>query len=233
MPLTSVGAQNASNALQVVHFKLLTTGETDGKSYLWDVYLDPNDGLVRATLFNSSNIALYTDFWKGQQVIRCEGTGRSCADISSQSSSLSAADPQGLGDRVQNFLTQIYADLRDAELWNTGMGAAPRELDIGSDAVYVLAFDTGPYPMYVYVSAATKQVVGIISDIGSKYGAPGGKDAIYPLVDTTSLGSCNPIGYPVIAFLPDNSPNVPNLQAPTPASGGKSPQITTVATCQG
>ena len=123
---------------------------SDGKTYEWDVYWDSPKGLVRAALRNSSNIVLYTDYVKGTQVIRCDPRG-SCEDISSQDQ-LYASDPQRLGDPVLNFYTQIRAYLGDAELWNMGMVPAPPGLGIGSELVYMVAFDDGLYPMTVYVS---------------------------------------------------------------------------------
>jgi hypothetical protein len=228
LPLAAVNPPNAS---QVVHFQLLTTGESDGKTYTWDVYWNPK-GLTRATLLNSSRVPLYTDYAQGTQVTRC-GPQRSCEDISSQPA-LFATDPLQLSGTVTNFLDSINPDLLDGELWNMSMrpAPAPAQLGIGSELVYTLAFDFGLYPMSVYVSAATKQVVGIQSNIGSQYAPPGGKDAAYPLVGSASLGSCSPEGYPLIVYLPDNSANVPNMEAPTPVSGGRPPLIQSVATCQ-
>jgi hypothetical protein len=226
MPLPAVEPPNAS---EVVHFQVLTTGVSDGKTYEWDVYWDSPKGLVRAALRNSSNILLYTDYVKGTQVIRCDPRG-SCEDISTQSL-LYATDPERLGYSVLNFYTQINADVGDAELWNMGQGYAQSGLGIGSELVYMVAFDDGPYPMTVYVSTATNQVVGITSDMGST-NPPGGRDAAYPLVGSAPLSSCSAEGYPLIVYLPDNSPNVPNMKAPTPAAGGRTPQIQPVATCQ-
>jgi Putative zinc-finger len=230
---TPLGAVGAPNAAQVVHFKMLTTGESDGKTYEWEVYWDNLKHLARATLSNSSSGAqLYTDYWNywnGVQVTRCEPQGI-CEDISSEPS-LFATDPSRLSGSVTNFLDyKIIPDLLDGELWNTSMipAPAPSSLGIGNELVYTLAFDDGLYPMSVFVSAATKQVVGITSEVGEQYAPPGGKDAAYPLVGVVPTGGCSPVGYTLIVYLPDNAQN---LKAPPSSSGGKVSHFQTVATC--
>jgi hypothetical protein len=205
---------------RVVHFDMLTTGVTGGRTYKWDVYQDFQSHMVKAALYlNSSNTLLYTDYVNDTHVTRCGPQG-SCADISSGPS----LDPK-LGGRVINFLGQINPLLRDGELWNRGMIPAPPELGIGTGPVITLAYDAGPYPMTVYVSAASRQVLGITSDMGPQATPPGGKDAAAPL--TTS--SCGPVSYPLIVYLP--SSKVPSLQALASFSGGKAAPIQTVATC--
>jgi hypothetical protein len=206
------------NSGAVLHYQVLTTGANNSKSYTWDVYQNGQRGLTKATLYEGSSTSgteLYTDYTNKLQWTRCY-PGPRCVSLPSQPQ----GDPFQLGNKALNFLMYVInPDIGDGELWNLGIFSAPSQLGIGQEPVYHLAYVSGPYPLTVYVSVQGTQVVGVISQVGSQYVAPGGPGAASPLSVTGGGGSCGAVAYPLIAYLPPNSPAGASLTAPEPPSG--------------
>jgi Putative zinc-finger len=225
-----LGTLSVPNDAMVVHFRMQTVGERDGRPYQWDVYWNESTGESRAALYDTTGSGMlgtliYTDYLSGGAVARCPPRGL-CERIPLSSPQV-ANDPFELSTKVQTFLTGINGFIRDAELWNLGgpqTGLAG--YGIGTTALYALAYVSGPYPITVYVYAATLQVAAVISQINLAGSiTPGSKNGQPPL---TSLGGCA-VSYPLLVFLDPHSLNLyPDLQA---ADVGNQPSMPTVATC--
>jgi hypothetical protein len=236
-PLGTISVPNNS---MVVHFRVQTVGERDGRPYQWDVYSNESKGESRAALYVTTGSGtlgtlIYTDYLSGGAVARCPPIGL-CEAIPLSSPEV-ANDPFDLSTKVQTFLSSINGDIRYAELWNlggpqTGLAGYPQTelagLGIGTTALYALAYVSGPYPITVYVYAATLQVAAVISQINLAGSiTPGSKSGQYPL---TYLGEGCAVSYPLLVFLDPHSLNLyPDLQA---ADVGNQPSsMPTVATC--
>lgn len=229
-PYQPLGTISVPNNPMVVHFRMQTVGERDGRLYQWDVYWNESKGESKAALYDTTGSGtpgnlIYTDYLSGAVVARCPPRGL-CERIALSSPQV-ANDPFELGPKVQTFLTGINGFIRHAELWNLGgPQTALAGYGIGTTALYALAYVSGPYPITVYVYAATLQVAGVISQINLAGSiTPGSKSGQYPL---TSLGDCA-VSYPLLVFLDPHSLNLyPDLQA---ADVGNQPSMPTVATC--
>jgi hypothetical protein len=216
----------------VVHFRMQTVGERNGRPYQWDVYSNESKGESRAALYESTGSGtlgalIYTDYLAGGQVARCAPTGI-CEAIPLNSPQV-VNDPFTLGPKVKSFLNDINGYVISAELWNLGAppdGAGLTGYGIGTTALYELAYVSGPYPMSVYVYATTLQVAGVISQINpSSRLYPGSVNGQPPF---TSLGSCA-ASYPLLMFLDPHSRNLyPDLQA---YNVGNRPSMPSAATC--
>jgi hypothetical protein len=225
-----MNAISAPNNLMVVHYRMQTVGERAGRPYQWDVYWNESNGEGMAALYDSTGSGdlgtlIYTDHLSGGAVARCPPDG-SCAMIPLNSPQV-ANDPFQLSAKVQTFLDNINGFVRDAELWNLGLAQTGLTgLGIGTTALYALAYVSGPYPITVYVYAATLQVAAVISQInlaGSIY--PGSISAQSPLI--ASLERCAR-SYPLLVFLDPHSTSIPDLRA---HNVGYQPSMPTVATC--
>jgi hypothetical protein len=237
-PYVSLDAISAPDASMVVHYRMQTTGTHDGKPYQWDVYWSESHREGSAALYTSTSSGalgtkMYTDYWNRDGVTRCTPYDR-CENLPLSSSEVTH-DPFVVSDQVRTFLnTGINGYVFDGELWNLGASqTAPTwpgigtmvGLGIGTAALYVLAYVSGPYPIWVYVNTVTLQVVAVISQINlADTIAPGGKDAQSPL---SSFGGCA-VSYPLLVYLDPQSTALPDLHAP--ASLGN-PNIATVLTC--
>jgi hypothetical protein len=226
-----LAAISAPSNPMVVHFKMQTVGKHDGRPYQWDVYWNESKGESRAALYEATasgdlGALIYTDYLSGAEVARCL-PGGICESIPLSSSQV-ANDPFVLSSKVRTFLNNISAFVRKGELWN--LGVPQTELagyGIGTTALYALAYVSGPYPITVYVYAATLEVAAVISQINLKgISSPGGTDALSPL---SPLGSCG-VSYPLLVFLDphSSSSSIPDLQA---GNVGNQPSTPTVPTC--
>jgi hypothetical protein len=226
-----LGAISVPNNPMVVHFRMQTVGEHDGRPYQWDVYWNESNGESRATLYESTNggalgTVIYTDYLSGGAVARCTPTNI-CETIPLSSQQV-ADDPFELSPKVQTFLNNINGYVRRGELWNLGVPETGLTgYGIGTTALYALAYVNGPYPITVYVYTATLQVAAVISQINAAGSiSPGGKYGQSPLI--TSLGDCA-VSYPLLVFLDPHSVNLfPDLQA---GDVGNQPSMPTVPTC--
>jgi hypothetical protein len=223
-------AISVPNNPMVVHFRMQTVGEYDGRPYQWDVYWNESTGESRAALYETTSsgglgTAIYTDYLSGGAVARCTPTDI-CETIPLSSPQV-ANDPFELSPKVQTFLNNINGFVRNGELWNLGgpqTGLAG--LGIGTTALYALAYVSGPYPITVYVYAATLRVAAVISQINLAGSINPG--SIYGQSPLTSLGGCA-VSYPLLVFLDPHSVNLfPDLQA---VDVGNQPSMPTVATC--
>ncbi len=225
-PIDSIAAPDRS---LVVHYQMATTGENDSIPYRWDVYWDPQHGKGKAALYEATGgntavgVPIYTDYLMGTVLTRCNMQG--CERIQSQSGT---GDPFALGTKVDSFFENITGDVLDGELWNLGMMTAPPELGIGSQRVYALAYVGGPYPITIYVSSISKQIVGAISQIGAS-SSPGVPDAQSPFVAIGSV--CPQVSYPLIAFGSATSTAFQWTTPVSPVGSQSQPQIATVSTC--
>ena len=231
-PYLQMDPISAPNSSMVVHFRMQTSGKSDGTPYQWDVYWDKSHGEGRASLYKSTvsgelGSLQYVDYLYGGEVSRCPSSG-ACETIPSTSKQV-ANDPFMVGNKVQTFFNNINADVRDAELWNLG---GPQNglagLGVGTTALYALAFVSGPYPITVYVNAGSLQVAGVISQIDlAATNSPGGKNALSPL---SSFSSCA-VSYPLIVYVDAHSSDMPDLRAPSQSAGVGQPDIPTIVTC--
>jgi hypothetical protein len=225
-----LGAISVPHTPMVVHFRIQTVGEHDGRPYQWDVYWNESNGESRAVLYESTDSGapgtkVYTDYLSGGAVARCTPTN--ICEMIPLSSPQVAKDPFTLGPKVRTFLNDINGFVRRGDLWN--LGVSQTELagyGIGTTALYAFAYVSGPYPITVYVYAANLQVAAVISQINLAGSiTPGGKYGQSPL---TSFGDCA-AGYPLLVFLDPHSVNLfPDLQA---GDVGNQPSMPTVPTC--
>jgi Putative zinc-finger len=229
-PYQPLRAISVPNNPMVVHFRMQTVGERDGRPYQWDVYWNESTGQSRAALYESTSSGalgnlIYIDYLSGGRVVRCTPTNI-CGAIP-QSSTQVANDPFKLGAKVNTFLENLNGFVGEGLLWNLGLSQTELTgYGIGTTALYALAYVSGPYPITVYVYAANLQVATVISQIDlSGSITPGGKDGQSPL---TPLGSCA-VSYPLLVYLDPHSANLfPDLQA---GDVGSQPSVPTVPTC--
>ncbi|MGO8946455.1 MAG: anti-sigma factor family protein [Ktedonobacterales bacterium] len=210
IPYQPTGAIAAPASSLVVHYEVqMQAALSNGAFYQWDVYQDQPNDVAKATLYTSTSSGdrgtlLYTDYTylHGTDVTRCNTHG---CELVQPNSPLVDNAPFTLGSKVQTFLDNINAYVRDGELWNLGgVQSAPTALGIGSESVYALAYVSGPSPITIYVtSGADQQVVGVISQIGPNIASPGGANAQPPFFPLLPLGSCW-ASYPLIVYLPSS-----------------------------
>jgi hypothetical protein len=221
-------AISVPNGPMVVHFRMQTAGGHDGRPYQWDVYWNEANGESKAALYDSTSSGdlgslIYTDYLSGGEVARCP-PGGNCEAIPADQL---ANDPFNLSPKMQTFLNDINGYVRDGELWNVG-GPPPAlpASQIGTTSLYELDYVSGPYPIRVYVYAATLQVAAVISQVNLKGSiSPGGTFSQAPF---TSLGGCA-ASYPLLVFLDPHSLNqFPDLQA---GNVGNQPSMPSVSTC--
>jgi hypothetical protein len=223
-------AISVPNNPMVVHFRMQTVGERDGRPYQWDVYWNESTGKSKAALYESTSsgdlgTVVYTDYLSGGAVARCTPTN--ICEMIPVSSSQVAEDPFEWGAKVHNFLNTLNAYVREGLLWNLGLSQTELAgYGIGTTALYALAYVNGPYPITVYIYAANLQVAAVISQINLAGSiSPGGIDSQSPL---TPLASCA-VSYPLLVLLDPHSANLfPDLQA---GDVGTQPSMPTVHTC--